>query len=132
MFAIINAPALPAGQAAGTAANGGGTGCADPGAIAGTRAAALDLLARCGLELAIEGEVCTGPEDFARLFPATGGAIYGRACHGWHAPFERPGARSRIPGLYLAGGGAHPGPGVPMVAISGQLAAAAVHADLSH
>ncbi len=127
LFAIINAPALPVGRDAATTDSGH-----DPAASAVTRAAALGLLARCGLELEIDGEVCTGPEEFASLFPATGGAIYGRACHGWHAPFERPGARSRVPGLYLAGGGAHPGPGVPMVAISGQLAADAVHADLGH
>ena len=33
---------------------------------------------------------------------------------------------SVIPGLYLAGGGAHPGAGVPMAALSGRNAAAAI------
>ena len=72
----------------------------------------------------------TTPADFARLFPGTGGALYGRATHGWRASFQRPGARTRIPGLYLAGGSTHPGPGVPMAALSGRLAAASVLADL--
>ncbi|NEV78025.1 CrtD protein, partial [Rhodopseudomonas sp. BR0C11] len=70
------------------------------------------------------------PADFNRLFPATGGALYGRASHGWSASFERPGARTRIPGLYLAGGSTHPGPGVPMAALSGRAAAAILFADL--
>ncbi|MFM7784579.1 MAG: hypothetical protein ACKPE6_08060, partial [Gammaproteobacteria bacterium] len=52
------------------------------------------------------------------------------ASHGWQSSFTRPASRSRIPGLYLAGGGVHPGPGVPMVALSGRLAAAAVAEDL--
>jgi 1-hydroxycarotenoid 3,4-desaturase len=82
-------------------------------------------LAACGLqitELHPDTQVTT-PVDFARLFPATGGALYGRATHGSMASFARPGARSAIKGLYLAGGSVHPGPGVPMVALSGQIAA---------
>jgi 1-hydroxycarotenoid 3,4-desaturase len=85
----------------------------------------FDHLARCGLTLSSPpsaGEITT-PAMFNRMFPATGGALYGRATHGWGAAFERPGAATRIPGLYLAGGGAHPGAGVPMAALSGRLAA---------
>ena len=67
--------------------------------------------------------VATTPRDFERLFPATGGALYGQASHGWKASFDRPGARTRIPGLYLAGGSVHPGAGVPMATLSGRLAA---------
>ncbi len=36
-----------------------------------------------------------------------------------------------MPGLYLAGGSVHPGPGVPMAAISGWLAAATLTEDLA-
>ncbi|MBK5927355.1 CrtD protein, partial [Rhodobaculum claviforme] len=71
----------------------------------------------------------TSPKDFARLFPGTGGALYGRASHGWRASFQRPPIRTRLTGLYLAGGSAHPGPGVPMAAMSGRLAAECLLAD---
>ncbi len=85
-------------------------------------------LARAGLMLT--GPLrATTPSDFATRFPATGGALYGRASHGWAASFRRPGARTTIPGLYLAGGSTHPGAGVPMVALSGQLAAASIISD---
>lgn len=86
-------------------------------------------LARCGLHLNTDG-VRTTPADFHRLFPATGGALYGQVSHGWRSAFARPGARSKIGGLYLAGGSAHPGAGVPMAALSGRQAVASVLADL--
>jgi 1-hydroxycarotenoid 3,4-desaturase len=72
----------------------------------------------------------TTPTEFNRLFPATGGALYGAATHGWMSAFRREGAQSRLPGLYLVGGSVHPGPGVPMAAMSGRLAAATLMARL--
>jgi 1-hydroxycarotenoid 3,4-desaturase len=82
-------------------------------------------LADCGLFLDWNQQhiVMTDPARFGALFPATGGALYGRASHGWMASFQRPAARTAVPGLYLAGGSVHPGPGAPMAAISGLLAA---------
>lgn len=88
-------------------------------------------LERCGLRVrrTPESTVVTTPADFDRLFPATGGALYGQASHGWRASFERPGAKTRLAGLYMAGGSVHPGPGVPMAALSGRHAAACLLAD---
>jgi 1-hydroxycarotenoid 3,4-desaturase len=93
----------------------------------------FDLMARAGLTLSIAPAACvtTTPSDFDRMFPGTGGALYGRALHGWAASFQRPGAATRLPGLFLAGGSVHPGPGVPMAAMSGRLAAAAAAAFLA-
>ncbi len=90
------------------------------------------LLSRCGLSLeTTETTVVTTPADFERRFPGAGGALYGAASHGWRASFRRPGARSTLPGFYLAGGSTHPGAGVPMAALSGRRAAEAVLSDLA-
>jgi 1-hydroxycarotenoid 3,4-desaturase len=90
-------------------------------------------LAGCGLQLDWRAErvVRTTPPEFDLRFPGTGGALYGPASHGWMASFARPAARTRIPGLYLAGGSVHPGPGVPMAALSGRQAAWSAMADLA-
>lgn len=92
-------------------------------------ARAFALLRACGLEVEPDGMVPTTPEGFHALFPATGGALYGRANHGMAGSFARPGARGALPGLYLAGGSVHPGPGIPMAAMSGRLAAARLIED---
>jgi 1-hydroxycarotenoid 3,4-desaturase len=101
--------------------------------IESCQARAFYLLERCGLRLHPDpnATLITTPADFHELFPATGGALYGRATHGWKASFERPGTRTRTPRLYLAGGSAHPGAGVPMAALSGRLAATCVLSDLT-
>ena len=92
----------------------------------------MSRLNRCGLQVSPASDpVLSTPSDFNRLFPATGGALYGQTSHGWTASFTRPSARTRCPGLYLAGGGTHPGAGVPMAATSGRIAARAVIQDLT-
>ncbi|MEL6964954.1 MAG: FAD-dependent oxidoreductase, partial [Pseudomonadota bacterium] len=78
-----------------------------------------------------EGAAITTPAMFEALFPGSDGALYGRANHGAFTSFQRPGACSRLPGLYLAGGGVHPGAGIPMATMSGRLAAARLLEDLA-
>jgi 1-hydroxycarotenoid 3,4-desaturase len=123
---LVNAPA--AGDRA-----PGEDGALDDLEIDACERTSFALLARCGLTLAHrpEATVRTTPRDFHRLFPATGGALYGPATHGWMSSFRRNGATSRLPGLYLAGGSVHPGPGVPMAAMSGRLAAETLLAHLA-
>lgn len=120
LFCLVNAP--PTGD----------THSFERAEIARCTERTFGLLARCGLRIQRRDEAIavTTPADFERLFPATGGALYGRATHGWKASFSRPLARSRIANLYLAGGSTHPGPGVPMAALSGRLAAATLIQDL--
>jgi 1-hydroxycarotenoid 3,4-desaturase len=71
----------------------------------------------------------TTPARFDALFPGSRGSLYGRSPHGLTAAFARPTARTAVPGLYLAGGGAHPGAGVPMATLSGRHAAEAILTD---
>lgn len=68
----------------------------------------------------------TTPTDFAARFPASDGSLYGRSPHGMMASFRRPVPQTKIPGLYLVGGGVHPGAGLPMAASSGRHAAEAI------
>jgi 1-hydroxycarotenoid 3,4-desaturase len=90
--------------------------------------ATFSLLKRCGLQIKIDPSsvIQTLPQHFHRLFPATGGALYGQATHGWMQVFSRSNAKTPIKGLFLAGGSVHPGPGLPMAAMSARLAVGAV------
>ncbi len=73
----------------------------------------------------------TTPAEFGALFPGSGGSLYGLSPHGLDATFRRPTARSKLTGLYLAGGGVHPGAGVPMATLSGLRAAETIGQDLA-
>jgi len=101
--------------------------------VARTRDNALAVLERCGLDLSFRDSNCvsTTPNDWHGRFPGSGGSLYGGASHGIWSSFTRPGARSRLKGLYLSGGSVHPGPGVPMATLSGRLAASAVVRDIA-
>jgi len=61
---------------------------------------------------------------------APGGSIYGFLPHGRFGPFRRPRIRGGTPGLFFAGGGTHPGGGVPLVMLSGSFAAQMASAHL--
>ena len=63
------------------------------------------------------------PEGIHKRYRVLNGAIYGLASHGRFLGAFKPANRSRdLKGLYLAGGAAHPGPGMPMVMMSGWIA----------
>ena len=109
LLCLVNAPAVPL----------------DDDALNEAEARLIGVLANQGLSLSFDngGAVRTGPGEFAAMFPATDGALYGRPTHGWLGSFRRPGSRARVKHLYFAGGSVHPGAGVPMTAMSGRLAA---------
>jgi phytoene desaturase len=90
------------------------------------RAAGLeDLQARIVVESVLT------PQDIHDRYRVLDGAIYGLASHGRFFGAFKPGNRSRlIKGLYLAGGAAHPGPGMPMALMSGWIAADALDRDM--
>jgi phytoene desaturase len=70
------------------------------------------------------------PQDINDRYHVLNGAIYGLASHGRFLGAFKPGNRSEdLRGLYLAGGSAHPGPGMPMVLMSGWIAADALDQD---
>ncbi|MEP3944494.1 1-hydroxycarotenoid 3,4-desaturase CrtD [Ascidiaceihabitans sp.] len=73
----------------------------------------------------------TTPQMFDAMFPASLGALYGQTPHGMLAAFQRPTTQTPVNGLYLAGGGTHPGAGVPMATLSAQHAAEAIWNDLT-
>ncbi len=70
------------------------------------------------------------PQDIHERYRVLNGAIYGISSHGMMNGAFKPANRSKeLPGLYLAGGAAHPGPGMPMVMMSGWIAADSLDQD---
>ena len=94
----------------------------------------IDKLKQTGqmpdIESRIVFERALTPQDIHERYNVLNGAIYGLASHGKFLGAFKPNNRSPdIQGLYLAGGAAHPGPGMPMVLMSGWIAADALDKD---
>ena len=66
------------------------------------------------------------PADLQDDVAAPGGAIYGKASRGAMSTFRRPANGSPVPGLFLVGGSAHPGGGLPLVGMGAELVAEAI------
>lgn len=103
--------------------------------LPGYRRVILEKLKRTAgltdIEDRIRVERVLTPQDIHERYRVLNGAIYGLASHGRLFGAFKPGNRSRdLAGLYLAGGAAHPGPGMPMVLMSGWIAADALDTDL--
>jgi len=82
------------------------------------------------IEQRIVFESALTPQDINDRYHVLEGAIYGLASHGKFFGAFKPGNRSPdLRGFYLAGGSAHPGPGMPMVLMSGWIAADALAKD---
>lgn len=118
-FVMVNSPPLPPGE---------GLGVRDTAAVTEML---LDRLARFGLDARnkIRSQRLLTPLDLQKNTGAFRGALYGISFNDRFAPFKRPHNRSEFKGLYFAGGTTHPGGGVPMVTLSGKLAAEMVEGD---
>ncbi len=102
--------------------------------LPGYRQVILDKLKRTAgctdIEERIVFESAVTPQDIHERYRVLNGAIYGLSSHGRFTGAFKPANRSReVDGLYLAGGAAHPGPGMPMVMMSGWIAADSLDQD---
>lgn len=124
-FVLVNAPCQ--------SKNGKGFDWLKPNVAAEYSEHLIDLLVQRGLldRSRITSFQFRSPADIERMFNAPGGAIYGKSSNGAGAAFNRASNRSPVKGLFLAGGSAHPGGGVPLVGISGEIVANAIASEPS-
>ncbi|WP_319476222.1 phytoene desaturase family protein [Marispirochaeta aestuarii] len=84
------------------------------------------LSSRLGIEILplLEAEGILTPPEIESRTSSTHGSLYGIASNSISASFRRHRNRCRYPeGLYFCGGSAHPGGGMPLVVLSGIIAA---------
>jgi phytoene dehydrogenase-like protein len=116
-FVLVNAPR-----------HGSGPGAVDwraPGLAESYADRVLTVMAARGLDVRdrLLWRVVRTPADLEDETRAPGGAIYGTSSNGARAAFLRPANRGPVPGLFLAGGSAHPGGGLPLVGLSAAIVA---------
>jgi phytoene dehydrogenase-like protein len=99
-----------------------------PGVADRYRDHVLSLLAARGLDVRdrVRWSTVRTPADLERSTWSPGGSIYGSSSNGARAAFLRPSNRSPVPGLFLVGGSAHPGGGLPLVELSARIVAGLV------
>ncbi len=92
----------------------------------------LEILAKRGVDIRdrIKVQHLMTPSDLESRYLTHRGGIYGSSSNTVSSAFLRPQNRSStVKGLYLASGSAHPGGGLPLVALSGKLAVEALLED---
>jgi phytoene desaturase len=118
-FVLVNAPRHSADDPA------AGIDWDAPGLASSYADRVLEVMAARGFDVRdrlMWREVRT-PADLARATASPGGSIYGSSSNGARAAFLRPANRSPVPGLFLVGGSAHPGGGLPLVGLSAAIVA---------
>ena len=85
----------------------------------------LRVLARRGVDLRdrLKWREIHTPADLERTTLSPGGSIYGMSSNGRLSTILRPSNRSAVPGLFLVGGSAHPGGGLPLVGMGAEIVA---------
>ena len=119
-FVLVNAPRHGSGEPGSATMDWTAPGVADAYADR-----ILQVLAGRGVDLRerlVWREIRT-PADLETATRAPGGAIYGSSSNGARSAFLRPANRSPVPGLFLVGGSAHPGGGLPLVGMSASIVA---------
>ncbi|WP_223700125.1 phytoene desaturase family protein [Sutcliffiella deserti] len=93
----------------------------------------LERMGMGGLKQSIEFEYCFTPNDINNLYGSNGGSIYGVVTdRKKNGGFKIPCRSKVVENLYFTGGSTHPGGGVPMVTLSGQLTADEIKEDIEH
>ena len=115
-FVLVNAPRHEPGR---------GVDWDSPGLADRYADRVLQVMAERGLDVRdrVRHRVVRTPADLERDTGSVGGSIYGTSSNGARAAFLRPGNRSPVPGLFLVGGSAHPGGGLPLVTLSAEIVA---------
>lgn len=120
LFILINAPRHEPDA---------GFNWSDPSTVESYGERMIDLLIkRCGEDFRnrIVVKKFRSPLDIERDYLSLGGSIYGPSSNGMRAAFRRAPNVSRVEGLYNVGGSAHPGGGLPLVGLSGEIVAEAI------
>jgi phytoene dehydrogenase-like protein len=118
-FVLVNAPRHEPGR---------GVDWDEPGLAGRYADRVLEVMAARGLDVRdrVRVRVVRTPADLERDTGSVGGSIYGTSSNGARAAFLRPANASPVPGLFLVGGSAHPGGGLPLVTLSAQIVAGLV------
>ncbi|NBX70942.1 MAG: phytoene desaturase [Actinobacteria bacterium] len=93
--------------------------------VAGYTQSIIDQIGIAGFDISsrIKWQDSISPAQLEARTGAYGGSIYGSSSNGMRAAFLRPRNVTAIQGLYLVGGSAHPGGGLPLVAMSAEIVA---------
>lgn len=122
LFVLINAPRHKPE---------GGFDWSAPGVVAAYGEKIIELMVkRIGVDFRdrIAVKRFRSPLDIELDYASLGGSIYGPSSNGVKAAFRRAPNVSRLDGLYNVGGSAHPGGGLPLVGLSGEIVADAISA----